>query len=234
MLRSAQGVILQIQQYTSLNESLGYRFQNPQLLRQALTHRSFASDNNERFEFLGDSILNLIIGEALYQKFPNAKEGQLSGLRSSMVCADTLVKIAREFKLNQYLILGEGELKSGGLERDSILSDAVEALIGAIYTEAGFEQCRAVVLGWFAEKLNQLSLEAKHKDAKTQLQEYMQACKSPLPEYKVVQIIGESHAQQFIVECRVAQLAIPTSAQATSRREAEKLAAAKALKLLNI
>ncbi|MBK8188609.1 MAG: ribonuclease III [Cellvibrio sp.] len=226
--------MVQFNQYTSLNSILGYSFRDLQLLRQALTHRSFSSDNNERFEFLGDSILNLIVGEALFQKFPNAKEGQLSGLRSALVCADSLVKIARNFKLNHHLILGEGELKSGGLERDSILSDAVEALIGAIYTEVGFDQCRVVVLGWFAEKLNQLSLEAKHKDAKTQLQEYMQSCKKPLPEYTVVQVMGESHAQQFIVECRVALLTQATSAQATNRREAEKLAAAKALKLLNI
>jgi ribonuclease III len=221
-------------QYASLISHLGYRFRDPLLLRLALTHRSFSADNNERLEFLGDSILNMVVGEALFKKFPSAREGQLSGLRSALVRADTLVLIARNFELNRYLILGEGELKSGGLERASILADAVEALIGAIYFESGFDVCRSIVLGWYSEQLDQLTLAAKHKDAKTQLQEYLQSCKKPLPEYRVVETSGESHAQQFVVECRVALLAKPTSAKASSRREAEKLAAAEALKLLNI
>lgn len=223
-----------MQPYSELISKLGYSFRDQLLLRLALTHRSFSADNNERLEFLGDSILNLIIGEALFDKFPSAREGQLSGLRSALVRADTLVLIARDFELNHFLILGEGELKSGGLERDSILADTVEALIGAIYIESGFETCRATVLAWYAQKLNQLSLAAKHKDPKTQLQEYLQSCKKPLPEYTVVETSGESHAQQFVVECRIVLLPKPTSAQASNRREAEKLAAAQALKLLNI
>lgn len=220
--------------YSSLVKKLGYSFRDTSLLRLALTHRSFSADNNERLEFLGDSLLNLIIGEALFAKFPSAREGQLSGLRSSLVREDTLVLIARDFELSRFLVLGEGELKSGGLERDSILADAVEALIGAIYLESGFDDCRKIVLEWYADKLDQLSLSASHKDAKTRLQEYLQSCKKPLPEYQVVETTGESHAQQFVVECRVILLPRPTSGRASSRREAEKLAAAQALKLLNL
>jgi ribonuclease III len=222
------------QHHSSLIVKLGYSFRDSSLLRLALTHRSFSADNNERLEFLGDSLLNLIIGEALFAKFPSAREGQLSGLRSALVRADTLVLIARDFELNRFLILGEGELKSGGLERDSILADTVEALIGAIYLEAGFDTCRKVVLDWYAAKLDDLSLSVTHKDAKTRLQEYLQSCKKPLPDYQVVETIGESHAQQFVVECRVALLPKPTVARASNRREAEKLAASQALKLLNL
>lgn len=220
--------------HSSLVVKLGYSFRDSSLLRLALTHRSFSADNNERLEFLGDSLLNLIIGEALFAKFPSAREGQLSGLRSALVRADTLVLIARDFELNRFLILGEGELKSGGLERDSILADTVEALIGAIYIEAGFDTCRKAVLDWYADKLDDLSLSVTHKDAKTRLQEYLQSCKKPLPDYQVVETIGESHAQQFVVECRVVLLSKPTVARASNRREAEKLAASQALKLLNL
>jgi ribonuclease III len=235
MLHAYQGqVVQQTNQYTSLISKLGYSFRDAKLLRLALTHRSFSADNNERLEFVGDSILNLIVGEAIFNKFPSAREGQLSSLRSALVRADTLVLIARDFELNRFLILGEGELKSGGLERDSILADTVEALIGAIYFESGFDVCRTTVLAWYADKLDQLSLTAKHKDAKTQLQEYLQSCKKPLPEYTVVETTGESHAQQFVVECKVVLLSKPTSAKASSRREAEKLAAAQAITLLNI
>ncbi len=220
--------------YSSLVIKLGYSFRDTNLLRLALTHRSFSADNNERLEFLGDSLLNLIIGEALFVKFPSAREGQLSGLRSSLVREDTLVLIARDFELSRFLVLGEGELKSGGLERDSILADAVEALIGAIYLESGFDYCRKIVLQWYADRLAELSLSASHKDSKTRLQEYLQSCKKPLPEYQVVETTGESHAQQFVVECRVILLSRPTLGRASSRREAEKLAAAQALKLLNL
>lgn len=222
------------QDYSLLLHKLGYQFQDNQLLRLALTHRSFSADNNERLEFLGDSILNLIIGEALFKQFPMAKEGQLSRLRSGLVRGDTLVLIARDFELNRYLILGEGELKSGGLERASILSDAVEALIGAIYSDAGFEVCRERVLGWYRDKLVNLSLASSHTDAKTRLQEYLQAKKLALPDYRVVDIAGESHAQVFTVECHVSLLKRPTCATASSRREAEKLAAADAIRMLKI
>jgi len=232
MLQANQGLV--VQDYALLVMKLGYQFRDTSLLRLALTHRSFSADNNERLEFLGDSLLNLIIGEAIFKKFPDAKEGQLSGLRSSLVRADALVTLARDFELNRFMTLGEGELKSGGLERDSILSDAVEALIGAIYLDAGFDACSSAVLGWYTDKLNDLSLAASHKDAKTRLQEYLQSCKKPLPEYRVVEALGESHAQQFVVECCVVLLSSPTSAQASSRREAEKLAAAQALTLLNL
>ena len=222
------------QDYSPLLHKLGYEFRDRQLLKLALTHRSFSADNNERLEFLGDSILNLIIGEALFKQFPTAKEGQLSRLRSALVRGDTLVLIARDFELNRYLILGEGELKSGGLERASILSDAVEALIGAIYSEAGFDVCRERVLDWYQDKLASLSLTSSHADAKTRLQEYLQAQKLALPDYRVVNIAGESHAQVFTVECHVSLLKRPTSATASSRRDAEKLAAADAIRLLKL
>lgn len=225
---------MQPSSYLPLVKKLGYDFGDQQLLKLALTHRSFSADNNERLEFLGDSILNLIIGEALFKKFPDAKEGQLSRLRSTLVRGDTLVLLAREFGLNQYLILGEGELKSGGLERASILSDAVEALIGAIYSEAGFETCRERVLDWYNEKLSSMSLNMMQTDSKTRLQEYLQSRKLPLPDYRVVQVTGESHAQLFTVECHIALLERPASATASSRREAEKLAASEIIRILKI
>jgi ribonuclease-3 len=220
--------------YLSLTRKLGYEFRDQKLLKLALTHRSFGSTNNERLEFLGDSILNLIIGEALFKKFPEAKEGQLSRLRSALVRGDTLFLLAREFELNRYLILGEGELKSGGLERASILSDTVEALIGAIYSESGFDICRERVLEWYGDKLSSMSLNVSHTDAKTRLQEYLQSRKLPLPDYQVVEVTGESHAQTFVVECQVALLERPTRATATSRREAEKLAASEVLRILKL
>lgn len=221
-------------QYSALIEKLGYDFHNQQLLKLALTHRSFSADNNERLEFLGDSILNLIIGEALFKQFPDAKEGQLSRLRSALVRGDTLVLLAREFELNRYLILGEGELKSGGLDRASILSDAVEALIGAIYSEAGFDICRAKVLHWYKDKLASMSLAVTHTDSKTRLQEYLQSRKLSLPDYRVVEVAGESHAQLFTVECYVSLLQKPARATASSRREAEKLAASEIIRILKI
>lgn len=221
-------------QYSLLAEKLDYDFRDQQLLKLALTHRSFSADNNERLEFLGDSILNLIIGEALFKQFPDAKEGQLSRLRSALVRGDTLVLLAREFELNRYLILGEGELKSGGLERASILSDAVEALIGAIYSEVGFDVCREKVLHWYKDKLASMSLNVTHTDSKTRLQEYLQSRKLPLPDYRVVEVMGESHAQRFVIECHVSLLERPTTATASSRREAEKLAASEVIRILKI
>lgn len=202
------------------------------LFELALTHRSYGADNNERLEFLGDSILGFVIGDALFQQFPDAREGDLSRLRSLLVKGETLAEIALEFKLGECLNLGEGELKSGGFRRASILADAVEAIIGAVYLDQGMEAARTCVLRWYESRLHSLELEDNPKDAKTQLQEFLQARKAPLPEYDVIEIDGDAHAQHFTVACRITLLAQPTQARASSRRAAEKLAAAAALKAL--
>jgi len=220
--------------YQRLQERLGYQFADQAQLKLALTHRSHGASNNERLEFLGDSILNFIIGEALFKQFPTAKEGQLSRLRSQLVKGETLSHIAREFSLGECLILGEGEMKSGGHRRDSILADTVEALIGAIYLESGLEVCRDRLHAWYAERLSALSLETTVKDAKTRLQEHMQSLQQPLPEYQVIDTNGEAHAQLFTVECKVATLSRSATAEASSRREAEKQAAAKILAWLGV
>ena len=210
-----------------LSQRLGHTFERRDLLELALTHRSHGSRNNERLEFLGDSILGFSIGAALFEKFPQGREGQLSRLRAQLVSGETLAELAREMELGDCLRLGEGEMKSGGFRRASILADAVEALIGAIYLDAGLEAARARVLAWFATRLQSLSLEIA-KDPKTRLQEWLQAKGRPLPEYSVVDIAGAEHAQQFIVECKVSGLGQPVRGQASSRRAAEKAAAAEA------
>lgn len=215
-----------------LQQRLGYDFRDPAQLDLALTHRSHGAHNNERLEFLGDSILNFIIGEALFRRFPEAREGQLSRLRSQMVKGETLSAIAREFEVGECLLLGEGEMKSGGSRRDSILADTIEALIGGIYLESGFEVCAERVNAWYRERLDALSLASPAKDAKTRLQEFLQAHKLPLPEYNVVEVEGEAHAHRFTIECRVAPLKEPARARANSRRVAEKQAAADVLEQL--
>lgn len=220
--------------YQRLEQRLGYHFEDQRQLQLALTHRSHGATNNERLEFLGDSILNFIVGEALFKRFPEAREGQLSRLRSQMVKGDTLAELAREFELGECLVLGEGEMKSGGSARDSILADSVEAIIGAIYLASGLDVCRTHVLTWFAPRLDKLSVDTSAKDSKSRLQEYMQAQRQPLPEYVVVEVGGEGHAQMFTIECRVAVTKQPTSATASSRREAEKQAAVLMLVQLNI
>ncbi len=211
---------------------LGCNFNDAALFELALTHRSCGALNNERLEFLGDSILGFVIGETLYQKFPDAKEGQLSRLRSQLVKGETLAEIAREFELGDCLNLGEGEMKSGGFRRASILADAVEAIIGAIYLDRGMEAARERILHWYQTRLQSLVLADNPKDPKTELQEFLQARKAPLPEYDVVDIAGDAHAQQFTVACSTTLLKQPTQAKASSRRAAEKLAAAAALKAL--
>jgi ribonuclease-3 len=220
--------------YQRLEQRLGYHFEDQRQLQLALTHRSHGATNNERLEFLGDSILNFVIGEDLYKRLPEAREGQLSRLRSQIVKGDTLALLAREFELGDCLILGEGELKSGGKNRDSILADSVEAIIGAMYLASGLEVCRERVLTWFAPRLNALSVNTSAKDSKSRLQEYLQSQRQPLPEYVVVEVGGEGHAQVFTIECRVALAKHATQAVASSRREAEKQAAALMLAHLKI
>ncbi len=212
---------------------LGYVFSDISLFELALTHRSCGARNNERLEFLGDSILNFVIGDALFSQFPTAKEGQLSRLRAQMVKGETLAEIAREFDVGPCLNLGEGEMKSGGFRRDSILADTVEAIIGAIHLDSDFSTARERTLVWYQSRLSELALETHRKDPKTALQELLQAKKLPLPDYTVLETLGEAHAQQFTVECRCKLLKTPTTATASSRRTAEKNAAQAALDLLN-
>lgn len=211
--------------YSGLCRTLQYQFENPDLLETALTHRSLGASNNERLEFLGDSILNFVIAQALFENFPHATEGDLSRLRAALVKGDTLAEIASEMGLGAHLILGEGELKSGGFRRPSILADAVEALIGAIYLDASMDTVRNVVLAWYAKRLKNITVVGSEKDPKTLLQEWLQARKQPLPEYEVIQVQGESHNQLFTIQCQVKSVATPTVASATSRKSAEKEAA---------
>ena len=217
-----------------LIRQLGYTFTNADLFLQALTHRSVGPINNERLEFLGDSLLNTIIAEALFLKFPKAKEGQLSRMRAQLVKGDTLAEVAREFDLGDCLILGEGEMKSGGHRRSSILADTVEALLAAIYldSQSNFEVCQDRVLAWFASRLDSIDLSETQKDAKSLLQEYLQGRGAPLPAYEIVQIEGAAHAQQFTVSCKISLLGEPIITVANSKRQAEKAAALIALQKL--
>lgn len=215
-----------------LQRALGHDFTDPELLARALTHRSAGGHNNERLEFLGDSIVNHIIAEAIYQRFPRAREGEMSRMRASLVKGETLAKIARELQLGDYLVLGTGERKSGGYRRSSILADTLEALVGAILLDSDVEQCRACVLGWFTPRLEQLALGATAKDAKTQLQEYLQGRGNPLPEYELVAVLGEDHDKHFDVACRLARPVLVAQGTGSSRRKAEQAAARAALESL--
>jgi ribonuclease-3 len=215
-----------------LQQNLGYRFGDPKLLALALTHRSAGGRNNERLEFLGDSILNHIIAEALFSRFPNAREGELSRMRSALVRGDTLAKVARELGLGDSLILGSGERKSGGHRRSSILADALEAVIGAILLDAGVKQCRERVLTWFSPRLDALADTRVEKDPKTRLQEYLQARQWPLPVYQLVDVQGEAHDQLFRVACCLEQPRVAAEGSGSSRRRAEQAAADEAFRRL--
>jgi ribonuclease-3 len=217
-----------------LERKLGYTFKDQSLMTLALTHRSYAGRNNERLEFLGDAILNFVAGEALFERFPQAREGQLSRLRARLVKGETLALLARGFELGEYLRLGSGELKSGGFRRESILADALEALIGAIYLDSGMEAARERVLAWLANELEGLTLVDTNKDPKTRLQEFLQSRACELPRYEVVDIQGEPHCRTFFVECEVTLLNDKTQGQGASRRIAEQVAAAAALVALGV
>ncbi|MGM0985223.1 MAG: ribonuclease III [Pseudomonadota bacterium] len=216
----------------AFSRRIGHTFADPGLLELAMTHRSYGGQNNERLEFLGDSIVNFIIAEALFQRFPQAREGQLSRLRARLVKGPTLAELAREMAFGDCLRLGSGEMKSGGHRRDSILADAVEAVLGAIYLDAGMEVARARVLSWYAERLEAISLDDTQKDPKTRLQEFLQSRQVALPRYEVTTVEGEAHAQTFTVECHVEVLEDHTLGIGSSRRHAEQQAAAQALSLL--
>lgn len=212
-----------------LEAALGHGFGRPELLRQALTHRSFGSSHNERLEFLGDSLLNCVVAAALYQRFAALKEGELSRLRASLVRQETLAEIARGLGLGELLQLGEGELKSGGARRPSILADALEALFGAIYVDAGFDAVRRVIERLYEPAMTRIDPNDSGKDPKTALQEILQGRHLPLPRYTLLATSGEAHAQQFEIECVVADLGIRSTGTGASRRIAEQQAAQRAI-----
>ncbi len=215
-----------------LARKLGYTFNDGNSLKIALTHRSSHEKNNERMEFLGDSIVNFIIAEALFEQFPEAQEGELSRWRATLINRDTLADIARDFDVGRFLYLGPGELKSGGSERKSILSCAMEAIIGAIYLDSDFITVKECVLSWYEPLLNSLSSSCSHKDPKTVLQEYLQGSRKPLPVYLVDTIEGEAHQQVFIVSCQISGLEEKSIGRGTSRRRAEQNAAENMLRII--
>ncbi|OFS95893.1 ribonuclease III [Stenotrophomonas sp. HMSC10F06] len=213
---------------------IGHPFNDPGLLQQALTHRSAGTPNNERLEFLGDSIVNMMVAQALYERWPKADEGALTRARAELVREGALAVIARELHLGERLILGPGEMKTGGHRRDSILADALEAVVAAIYLDAGFAACRTVVLPWFTASMQALPATGKpEKDPKTRLQEWLQARQKALPLYELVSESGDDHAKTFRVRCGVTDPAVSTEGEGASRRLAEQQAAAAALEQLD-
>ncbi len=209
----------------TLETQCGHQFADQGLLRQALTHRSYSSVHNERLEFLGDSILSLTISEILYKKFPTAREGEMSRMRANLVKGETLAVLAKSMELGDYLLLGSGEQKTGGRQRDSILADTMEALIGAIFCDAGLTQAQVFIERIYSSLLSSLDLQTQSKDAKTRLQELLQARKQSLPEYRVVKTSGKEHARRFVIECHVPLLDTACEGRGSSRREAEQQAA---------
>ena len=218
---------------SQLQARLRYRFSRPGPLEQALTHRSAGTPNNERLEFLGDSILNCVIAVALFERFGGVREGEMSRLRANLVCQESLYRIASDLELGSVLRLGEGELKSGGERRPSILADALEAVIGAVYLDGGFEAAQSVVLGLYSEQLAHTDPLQSGKDAKTNLQEWLQGRRFPLPLYELVRVRGEAHAQEFEVECRVSKPPLVTTGVGSTRRAAEQNAAQRAFENLS-
>jgi len=214
---------------TRLQERLGYHFTDPDLLELALTHRSRGSRNNERLEFLGDSILNHIIAQELYQQFEDSREGELSRMRAALVKGETLAEVARELDLGSVVRLGPGEMKSGGHRRDSILADTLEALIGALLLDTDMGSCRSRVLALFDTRLRELSPQRAEKDAKTRLQEFLQGRGKALPDYQLLVVSGEDHAQHFKVSCHLPGLELTLCGEGSSRRRAEQEAARLAL-----
>lgn len=211
---------------------LGRTFERPELLRQALTHRSYGTPHNERLEFLGDGVLNCSIASQLYERFPGRPEGDLSRMRAHLVNQDSLSRLAAGLDLGQYLMLGEGELKSGGFRRPSILADALEALVGATFIDAGFEAADTLIRRLYGPLLDEIDPDTLGKDPKTLLQEILQGRRLALPQYNVLAVRGEAHEQHFIVECLIPALIIQTQGEGASRRGAEQRAAQAALEAL--
>lgn len=212
-----------------LEQVIGYKFQDQSLLKLALTHRSHSRRNNERLEFLGDAELNFLIARELYSRFARANEGELSRLRAQLVRGSTLAALAREFGISDCIVLGVGERKSGGDTRDSILADALEALIGAILIDSNELQCGEIVVSWFASRLGQVNPSQPPKDAKTRLQELLQGNGSPLPVYEIISVTGKAHARKFEVSCTATGLSHRSVGTGRSRRAAEQMAAENAL-----
>ncbi|HZV62303.1 MAG TPA: ribonuclease III [Methylophilaceae bacterium] len=210
---------------SGLYRLIAHDFKNASLLDQALTHRSHGSLNNERLEFLGDGVLNCVIAHELFKRYPKLPEGDLSRLRAHLVKEPTLGEIAKNLSLGDALKLGEGELKSGGWRRPSVLADALEAIIGAVFVDGGFAAAEALIVRLYSSLFEQLDPKAIGKDAKSLLQEYLQGKKTDLPEYQVIATEGEAHCQTFRVECLIPKLNIRTEGEGTSRRAAEQLAA---------
>jgi len=208
-----------------LEARIGHRFKSSALLEQALTHRSFGSSHNERLEFLGDGVLDCVVAEELYARFPELPEGALSRLRANLVRQASLAGVARAIGLSGFMKLGEGELASGGAERPSILADGLEAVYGAVFLDGGYDAARATILRTLGDALGRLDAAAPAKDAKTRLQELLQGRRNKLPEYRVVATKGAAHKQTFEVECMVAELDLRATGSGSSRREAEQKAA---------
>ena len=220
------------QRQKALCKQLQIEFKNNALLQQALTHRSADPSNNERLEYLGDAILSFVIAEELFNRFPQVKEGKLSRLRASLVKGETLAEIARELKIGEVLILGPGELKSGGFRRESILADAIEAILGALYLDSGFDPVKALILRLYQERLDSIDATETVKDPKTRLQELLQSRKQPLPLYSVRELKSDNKHPVFEASCQVTLLDKVVLAQGSSHRKAEKKAAERALTLI--
>jgi ribonuclease-3 len=216
----------------AVTESFGHAFREPSLLRQALRHRSAGAPHNERMEFLGDALVNLIVAEALHARWPKADEGALTRARAALVRESSLAAIARQLKLGDALELGPGELKTGGHRRDSILADSFEALVAAIHLDAGFDACRALVLPWFEPSMDALAVGKVEKDPKTRLQEWLQARQFDRPEYLLVDTRGDEHERVFVVRCRLAAPEASAEGEGPSMRAAEQSAAAAVLDVL--
>lgn len=213
----------------SLLKKLAYSFNDIELLNEALTHRSYATKNNERLEFLGDGILNFVIAHELFKQYPDVQEGDLSRLRATLVNKESLAEIAGQLNLGEVILLGTGELKSGGFRRPSILADTVESILGAVYIDGGFESCRDLIVRLYAKRLASPTDLQSLKDPKTRLQELLQSRRFSLPEYQVVNITGQAHSQIFHVRCSIDKMNIKVDGEGKSRRKAEQDAAEKAI-----
>jgi ribonuclease III len=214
---------------SKLEEAIGYKFEDETFLEIALTHRSIGQGNNERLEYLGDAVLGFIIADAIFKKFSQASEGELTRLRASLVKGETLAKLGRELKLGDYIKLGPGEMKSGGWRRDSILANTLEAIIGAVYLDSDMDVCRQCVISLYRQLLSEISPDKLIKDPKTALQELLQSRRHELPVYHVLSEFGDAHERVFNVGCEIKDQNISVQAEGRSKRIAEQLAAEKAL-----
>ncbi len=221
--------MLQSNAIEALLKKLGYSFNNILLLEEALTHRSYAAKNNERLEFLGDGILNFVIADELFKSYPKVQEGDLSRLRANFVNKESLADIAAELNLGDVIKLGSGELKSGGFRRPSILADTVESILGAVYCDSGFQATQTLILRLYKNKLALPTDLQSLRDPKTRLQELLQARRFALPDYQVVKISGQAHAQMFHLKCLIEKMNITVEGEGKSRRKAEQVAAEKAI-----